>query len=347
MSSNQNPTEPGALQHHDALELLSFDEFMKRSGGHAEWLVQGLIPSRGHVLLIGEPMVGKTTFVAELIAALMECCTKAQDSTFLGRPIVGGRVLYAHLEHDGTSFGTNFISMLESRGVCTADLGQNLRLVTEFALDDEDYVQQLRDRLDKDGVRVVIIDSLRRAVDGSENDSGDTSRWAKNIMRLTTGAERLVIVLHHRGKSADAGPRGSTDLKAQADSTLTLTRGPNGSMRLRAEHHFGGPVELRYHRVADGETDDGTISGLELIGEGVVPDAPDSALTIEHLKKVLEYGVEKSTYALRTEMREQKLWKGKTSSFKSVLEQAAKDGFLKMRLVGAGQFWSLVPPATP
>lgn len=348
MSSTQNHAEPAASVLPDALELLSFDEFMKRSGGQPEWLVEGLIPSRGYVLLIGEPMVGKTTFVAELIAALMECCTKSKDSTFLGRSINGGRVLYAHLEHDGTSFGTNFISMLESRGVGRADLGQNLRLVTEFALDDEDYVQQLRDRLDKEGVRVVIIDSLRRAVDGNENDSGDTSRWAKNVMQLTKGAERLVIVLHHTGKSIDAGARGSTDLKAQADSILKLTRGPKGSMRLRAEHHLGSPVDLRYSLATDsGEAGISKILGLNVVSDNTVDDESGSELEIEHIKGLLAPGVELSTHKIHVLMRKMKGWAGRHDSLLPVLEQAEKDGILKSKRKGVATYWLSANSSNP
>jgi hypothetical protein len=60
------------------------------------WLIDGLIPSDGHAAICGKPKAGKSTFLRNLIVAII----KNQD--FIGRRIEiekgTGRVLYLHLD---------------------------------------------------------------------------------------------------------------------------------------------------------------------------------------------------------------------------------------------------------
>ncbi|WP_226627961.1 AAA family ATPase [Alloyangia pacifica] len=72
---------------------------------------------------------------------------------------------------------------------------------------------------------LIVIDTLARAMGaGDENAAPDMGRFVRNIdlIRAETGAH--VMVIHHSGKDASKGARGSSALRAAVDTEIELTR---------------------------------------------------------------------------------------------------------------------------
>ncbi len=82
---------------------------------------------------------------------------------------------------------------------------------------------------------LIVIDTLARAMGaGDENSSKDMGALTDNLdlIRQETGAH--VMVVHHSGKDASKGARGSSALRAAADTEIHITKA-NGTIQAQAE----------------------------------------------------------------------------------------------------------------
>lgn len=66
-------------------------------------------------------------------------------------------------------------------------------------------------------IKLIVIDTLARSFEGEENSATDMGSFVRacDKIRSTTGA--TVLVVHHSGKDADKGARGSSALRAACD----------------------------------------------------------------------------------------------------------------------------------
>ena len=73
-------------------------------------------------------------------------------------------------------------------------------------------------------IALIVVDTLARTIgDGDENSAKDMSVFIQNLdaIRELTGAH--VLVIHHSGKDADRGARGSSALRAAVDTELSIS----------------------------------------------------------------------------------------------------------------------------
>lgn len=72
-------------------------------------------------------------------------------------------------------------------------------------------------------IRLIVIDTLARSFDGEENSATDMGEFVKacDYIREMTGA--TILVIHHSGKDADKGARGSSALRAACDFEYKVT----------------------------------------------------------------------------------------------------------------------------
>lgn len=73
-------------------------------------------------------------------------------------------------------------------------------------------------------VGLVVIDTQSRAMSGDENSSHDMAELVRNLdtIRNATGAH--VALVHHAGKDAAKGSRGSTVIEGAVDTQLRITK---------------------------------------------------------------------------------------------------------------------------
>ncbi len=105
------------------------------------------------------------------------------------------------------------------------------------------------------GVRLLVVDTLARCAVGlDENSARDMGRLVANVdlVRQATGA--CVLLVHHSGKDAERGMRGSSALFAAADTVLSCSSADDIvtlEITKQKHHRTGTPFTFRPVPVAD------------------------------------------------------------------------------------------------
>ena len=72
---------------------------------------------------------------------------------------------------------------------------------------------------------LIVVDTLARAMGGGdENTAKDMGQFVRSVDHLREATGAHVMVIHHSGKDASKGARGSGSLRAAADTEIELTR---------------------------------------------------------------------------------------------------------------------------
>ncbi|MEZ5217873.1 MAG: AAA family ATPase [Ilumatobacteraceae bacterium] len=116
-------------------------------------------------------------------------------------------------------------------------------------------VVRLAEDARKAGARLVILDTLARCfVGGDENSARDAGMAVEqlDIIRRATGA--CVLLVHHSGKSAASGARGSSAFEAACDTVLEVV-GEGDAVTItptkQKNHELGRPIMLKAWKELD------------------------------------------------------------------------------------------------
>jgi len=193
---------------------LPLTSFMHRKP--ARWIVRGVLPQAGLVLLYGDSGAGKTFFALDLVGAV------ARGIAWRGHTVSKGRVVYIVAE-GATGFRNRVLAYCEFNGIEPADL-DILVIPDAPQLLDKAHIKELVLAIKKVGpVAIVVVDTYARAMAGAnENDAKDTGQAVAHcdLIHRTTGA--LVLLVHHSGKDGSRGARGSGALRAAADAEIEV-----------------------------------------------------------------------------------------------------------------------------
>jgi hypothetical protein len=187
-------------------------------GEGPEWLIEGIAPAPGLTVVYGEPGCGKSFLAADMGLAV------AQGHAWGGRAVKPGGVVYISAE-GASGFRKRIAAYRDHHGIADVvpfyliadcpDLGS--RPGDAGALADA-----IRDQIDAE-VAAVIIDTLARTMLGAdENNAAEMGLFIENCARISNELSCTVIVVHHTGKDASKGARGSTVLKAAADAEILV-----------------------------------------------------------------------------------------------------------------------------
>jgi hypothetical protein len=190
--------------------------------------VQNLLTAGGASVVYGPSNTGKSFWVLELAA-----------SVATGRPFMDsmevdqGAVIYFALE--GIHGARNRIHALRSCGRLGAESPLYLCFEPLSLLDQKDVERMIAEikeveRLDGVPCKLVIIDTLARAMPGGDENQGkDMGKYVygKDRIRAETGAH--VLSVHHSGKNEDNGARGHSSLRAAMDTEIRVSR-PSGGL---------------------------------------------------------------------------------------------------------------------
>lgn len=189
----------------------------------AEDIITGLIPPKSVGFLYSPSGLGKTFF------ALHAGSQIAGGTPFLGRGTTRGAVLYIALEGGGRI----------GRRLRAAIIGYELpprtvaRLLKGIVLGREseadvgvatiiEAAKQLAKIADIP-VRLIVIDTLAKALAGDdENEAAAISAVISQSTKIAVYTGASVLIVHHPGKDAQRGMRGSYSLYADADFVLRV-----------------------------------------------------------------------------------------------------------------------------
>ena len=203
-----------------------------------EWVIEGLVVGGGVTVLAGEASTGKTFVALDMAAAVADgvawagCGVKQGTAVHVafeaddlrsrvmalgtkGAACDNLRILRAdsplspHVERDGT----------EAASVGEATLTEELRLLAGEL-----------ERSKKPPIVLVVIDTIRASLSGSEDSSENSSAYLRSIRRILASAApgAAMLPLHHTGwqdgEQQKKRERGSSAWRGNADGTLFLEK---------------------------------------------------------------------------------------------------------------------------
>lgn len=199
------------------------------------YLVKGLIPREGLVVVWGPPKCGKTFWIFDLALHV------ALGWDYRGRRVTPGKVVYIACEGErGLAARTEAFRVEKMEESAEAPnfhlLTTRLGLASEHRVLIADIKQQLGDG----GCDAVVIDTLNRSIEGSENDDADMGAFVKAADAIREAFNCAVIIIHHCGVNGDR-PRGHTALTGAADAQIAVKRDSAGQIVATVEAMKDGP----------------------------------------------------------------------------------------------------------
>lgn len=182
--------------------------------------VEDVLSDGASSVIYGASNSGKTFFAIDLAAHV------ATGRKWQGKEVEKGAVLYIALE--GRQGAVNRIKAMRRKSILPTGAPFFLRFSPVNLLDPTHpaVISRLIERVTAAAgipVRLVIIDTLARAMaSGDENSGKDMGEAVKTVdaVRATTGAH--VCIIHHCGKDAARGARGHSSLRAAIDTEIEV-----------------------------------------------------------------------------------------------------------------------------
>jgi putative DNA primase/helicase len=193
-------------------KLISAPDFAKRPA--TDWRIKGVFPKTGLACVYGDSGSGKSFLCLDMAFAI------STGSDWFDHPVKSAPVVYLALEAS-----TGLVQRLNAWKQHTGqELPSTCQIIDDdFDLTDPKHVEQLAAILPPNCV--IFIDTLNRASphadENSSKEMGAILRGAECLQRSTNG---LVVLIHHTGKNASAGPRGHSSLYAALDSCMLVKR---------------------------------------------------------------------------------------------------------------------------
>jgi len=193
------------------LKIISAEQITRPHS--ANDFVQNVLIEGEVSVVYGPPNCGKTFFVTDL------CFHVAQGKPWHGKRVDQGKVLYLALE--GVRGIHNRIVAYKQE--TNASLSDFHILTQDIDLSDTASTLELANLIAQSGqYKIIVIDTLARAMSGDENTPEGMSRVVRNVSALQARTNAHVCLVHHSGKDRDKGARGHTSLKGAVDTEIEI-----------------------------------------------------------------------------------------------------------------------------
>lgn len=202
----------------------SLEEFIARALSEPEltYLLPGIVPDRGRLLVVAPPNAGKTWLALAI----------AKAASAVGRP-----VLFIEEEGSRRKLGERLQSMAFPSGTPF-----HISHLAGLKVDEPRVRQHLVTMLKQATAPVMVLDPMTSLWSGDENDTSQANRLRAFLDELANAnPSALLVVLHHTSKAATNGDgheinaaRGSSVFAGWADVQLNLShaQGPKECITL-------------------------------------------------------------------------------------------------------------------
>jgi hypothetical protein len=204
------------------LELLSADKLLTTDWPEPVWAIPQLLPT-GLAILAGKPKLGKSWLALQVALAV------ATGGVAFNETVEQGPICYLALEDPPRRLKKRMVRQNWTTGTARADF----MTLGSFAWQIGDLCNGGGDRLARQietaGYKLIVIDTLSRAIIGDQNDVERMTRALSPLQEMAHDLNCVVLMVdHHRkgGASADAigDIMGSTAKGAMADCIWGLYR---------------------------------------------------------------------------------------------------------------------------
>lgn len=217
-------------------------------GSERVYLVKGIIPRRGLILVWGPPKCGKSFWTFDLVMHV------ALGWSYRGRRVQQGPVVYLALEgSEGfkarvQAFRQQHLADHEQEAVPFYLVIASIDLIK----DHRDLIESIGAQIGKTNPVLVAIDTLNRSLAGSESSDEDMASYVKAAGAIEAAFECAVTIVHHCGVDGTR-PRGHTSLTGAADAQHAVRRDAADNVSVTIEY------------MKDGAEGDQIISRLETV----------------------------------------------------------------------------------
>jgi hypothetical protein len=219
---------------------------------NARYVVKGIIPATGLIVVWGPPKCGKSFFVFDLVAHV------AAGWDYRARRVKQDPVIYFALEgQQGFEARIAAFKQAHQIGAIPFYLSADRILLPQ---DGRAIIQSIRQQFSDVVPGVVVLDTLNRSITGSENDPADMSQYVRAADAIREAFDCVVIVIHHCGTEGTR-PRGHTSLTGAADAQIAVRRDDQSNIIATVEFMKDGPegdeIASRLEYIKVGTTVDG------------------------------------------------------------------------------------------
>lgn len=212
---------------------------------NGNWLIKNVLPAEGLGVIFGRPGSGKTFSVMDIAMHV------AAGIKWRGKKVRQADVSYVSPEagrlgvnrvigwsrHHGIAWPAGFRLSPAAINLCSD------------AADAEALIADIR--ANQPNCRLVVIDTLNRAMAGGDENSGeDMGRFVALCDLIAKELRCFVLVVHHSGKDAARGSRGHSSLLGAVSLELEVTK------------EQGEPGTIKVTKMRDGE--DGAEYGFDI-----------------------------------------------------------------------------------
>lgn len=235
------------------IKLVSFADI--RLGKSPQYLVKGLVPRVGLVVVWGQPKSGKSFWIFDLMMHV------ALGWEYRGRRVTQGPVVYCAFEGQ-----TGIQARVEAfRKHHMSEAAPNVPFylqpsTLDLIKDKHELIRAIRTGLDEVIPVAVVLDTLNRSLVGSESSDDDMGNYIKAADLIREAFGCAVIIVHHCGHDVSR-PRGHTSLAGAVDAQIAIKR-------LAGSNVMEAATEL----VKDGPEGERVLSKLETVEVGYDED---------------------------------------------------------------------------
>jgi RecA-family ATPase len=208
--------------------VYSGDEYMALPRPVHPWLIEGILPTSAMLTIYGKPKASKSMVGLQLASAV---ANPAVDEV-LGHSVLDhGLVYYIQLDTPRSIWAERFCT-LKTAGWCFSRVyvtdpdSESLPFPFDMSINGSDWITQKLHEL-PEFPKLVVLDTVREAHSGDENDSGQMKRLVALCQHIVRPAA-LMLIAHARKSNGDReddlmdGARGSSYVAGRADVVMRI-----------------------------------------------------------------------------------------------------------------------------
>src|SRR5580693_2214336 len=186
-------------------------------GSERVYLVKGIIPRLGLIVIWGPPKCGKSFWTFDLAMHV------ALGWEYRGRRVNAGTIVYCALEG-----AEGFRARVEAfrRGKMDGRAHAPFHLMASglnLVADQVAFLESIKAQLGAEKPVAVVIDTLNRSLAGSESDDKDMAAYVRAADAIRDAFGCAVVIVHHCGHNGDR-PRGHSSLIGAVDAQIAVKR---------------------------------------------------------------------------------------------------------------------------
>ncbi|VVC03446.1 AAA domain protein [Candidatus Bilamarchaeum dharawalense] len=254
------------------------------------WIVDGYIPKDSIILLAGKRGFYKSWGALHLALAI------ASGKPFLGKyPALLYPVLYLDEENGVNVLKERVMQIKQGMGLEGSVENLCFSSFAGFKISNAQAKLALETFIKQHGIKVIIVDTLRRIISSEENDAGEINSIFTNLIRPISSEYGVTWIFLHHLRKGMAGKvptdlldelRGSSELANYADGVIIFEKPPKTEARFNIVHGKCRNAQAQEARIVELKFEEKSVK-FEVLGtaQAIVDAADECASTIlRHLE---------------------------------------------------------------